>query len=218
MVKKEPSFTPKRRNPVFYHPQGKQKSPDPGEEFTEEWTYLAQLLEDIAKDLSLEDNHTKAVELLLRAERIWLGITSKDTQALTNLLSLIISLVRELVALERAEDAHDACFRTINRWEMYPFSAHQRLLFTHIRYCKALIAVERTQYAEAISEYEAVLSVWKEFSNENISTFLPIMRQATFALQHLYQKIDDQKVAKPLQTGVKDYQRGKFENETDQQV
>lgn len=209
---------PRRRSPVFYHPQRKQKSPEPGEEFTEEWIYLARLLENIAKDLSSENNHTKAVELLLRAERIWIGIASEDTQALTNLLSLIISLVRELVVLGRVEDAHDTCCRTINQWETYPFSSHQRLLFTHIRYCKALIAVERTLYDEAISEYEAVLSVWKEFSTENVSTFMPIMRQATLALQHLYQKIGDQKAAEFLQINVEEHQKSPFENEANQQV
>ncbi|MDR2855255.1 MAG: hypothetical protein LBV40_03750 [Methanomicrobiales archaeon] len=218
MVKKEPSFVPRRRGPVFYHSHRKQKSPGPGEEFTKEWTYLAHLLENVAKDLSRENNHTQAVELLLRAERIWIGIALEDTQALANLLSLIVSLVRELVVLERVEDAHDACFRTIQRWETHPFSSHQRLLFTHIRYCKALIAVERTLYDEAISEYEAVLSIWKEFSNENTSTFMPVMKQATLALQHLYLKIGDQKAAELLQTNVEEYQKTPFEHEVNQQV
>lgn len=218
MAKKEPSFTPRRRSPVFYHPHRKQKSPDPGEEFTVEWIYLAHLLEDIAKDLSAENNHTQAVELLFRAERIWIGMASEDTHALTNLLSIILSLVRELVVLERVEDAYDTCFRTINRWETHLLSSHQRLLFTHIRYCKALIAVERTLYDEAISEYEAVLSVWKEFSTENGSTFMPVMRQVTLALHHLYQKIGDQKAAELLQMYVQEYQQSSFENEGNQQV
>ena len=218
MAKKEPSLVPRRRSPVFSHPHRKQKSPDPGEEFTVEWIYLAHLLENIAKDLSRENNHTQAVELLLRAERIWIGMASEDTHALTNLLSLILSLVRELVVLERVVDAYDTCSRTINRWETHSFSTHQRLLFTHIRYCKALIAVERTLYDEAISEYEAVLSVWKEFLAENVSTFIPIMRQATLALQHLYLKSGDQKAAELLQTYVEEDQQSPFENEVNQQV
>jgi len=186
MVEKKPSFEPRRHSHIFSSSQREQNLPTPGEEFTEEWIYLAHLLENMAKNLSLEKNHTKAAELLFRAEHIWLGIASKDTQVLTHLFSLIISLVRELMVLGRIEDAHKVCFRTMNRWKTYPFSSHQKLLFTHIRYCNALIAIERTIYDEAIREHEIVLAVLKDLSDENSSTFMPIMSQATLALQHFF--------------------------------
>ena len=192
MTDKEPEFM-FRRHPLYHLPR-KQKPPVPGEEFTERWIDLARILETIAKDLSNENKHVEAVEQLFRAKKIWTGVVSVDPHALTSLLSLLISLIRELIVLGRIKDAHDICIQTINQWETNSLSYQQKLLLTHIRYCKALIAVERRLYDEAISEYENVLSVWEAFSNENMGIFLPIMRQATLALQQLYQMTSDQKI------------------------
>ena len=186
------------RIPSFFRPHGKQKPPAPGEEFTQEWIYLARLLETIAKDLSHENNHIKAIEQFTRVERIWAGVASTDKQALVQLLSVTISLIREFIILGKIEDAHRICLRTINRWEKHSLPSHQRLLFAHIRYCKALIAAELTLYDEAIMEYEAVFSIWKELSSEDMNTFLPIMKQILLALHHLCQEIDDKKVAEHL--------------------
>jgi len=61
-----------------------------------------------------------------------------------------------------------------------------------------LIAAELTLYDEAIMEYEAVFSIWKELSSEDMNTFLPIMKQILLALHHLCQEIDDKKVAEHL--------------------
>jgi len=188
------------RIPSFYRPLGKQKPPAPGEEFTQEWIYLARLLETIAKDLSNENNHIKAIEQFTRVERIWTGVTSTDKQALAQLLSVTISLIREFVILGQNEDAHRICLQTISRWEKHSLPSHQRLLFAHIRYCRALIAAELTLYDEAIIEYEAVFSIWKELSSEDMNTFLPIMKQVLLALHHLSQEIDEQKAAKHLKT------------------
>jgi len=87
------------RIPSFFRPHGKQKPPAPGEEFTQEWIYLARLLETIAKDLSHENNHIKAIEQFTRVERIWAGVASTDKQALVQLLSVTISLIREFIIL-----------------------------------------------------------------------------------------------------------------------
>ena len=211
MTYKKPEIKIRRR--PFHALSRKQKPPNPGEEFTGEWIYLAHILETIAKDLSRENRHTEAVEQFFRAKQIWTGVVSVDPHALTPFLSLVISLIRELIVIERIEDAHDICIQMINQWETSPLSPHERLLLTHIRYCKALIAVECTLYDEAISEYEAVLSIWGELSDEDMSLFLPIIRQATLALQQLYQMSGDQKVIEHLQTHAEECKRSSSENE-----
>jgi tetratricopeptide (TPR) repeat protein len=180
--------------PSFYRPPGKKKPPVPGEEFTQEWRYLAHFLTTFAKDLSNEKKHIKAIELFKRAEHIWAGIISTDKQALTQLLAVTISLIREFIILRKFEEAHTICRKTINQWEKQNLTSHQRLLLTYIRYCKALIAAELTSYDEAITEYETVFSIWKELSNEDMNIFLPIMKQIRLALQHLYQEISEQKI------------------------
>jgi tetratricopeptide (TPR) repeat protein len=190
------------RIPPFYRPHGKQKPPAPGEEFTQEWIYLAHLLSSIAKDLSSEKNHIKAIEQFKRAEQIWTGIISTDKRALTQLLAVTISLIREFVILGQIENAHSTCLQAIDQWEKHNLPSHQRLLLTHIRYCKALIAAELTLYDEAITEYETVFSVWKELSSEDMNTFLPIMRQVLLTLQHLYQEINEEKPVKVHQNYI----------------
>lgn len=211
MSEKEPEFQLRRRIPSFYRPPRKQRPPAPGEEFTGEWIYLARLLESIAKELSRENNHIKAVEQFERAKRIWTGVTSVHKQALSQLLSVIISLIREYVVLGRIEDAHHLCLHTIKRWEKHPLPSHQKLLLTHIRYCRALIATELTLYDEAIQEYETVFSIWKEFSKEDMRSFLPIMEQATAALQHLYLEIEDKNTTKHSQNHPEELQTASLE-------
>ena len=190
------------RIPSFYRPPGKQRPPAPGEEFTQEWIYLAHLLAAIARDLSSENNHIKAIELLKRAEQIWAGVIAKDKQALTQLLSVTTSLIREFIILGQIEDAHNICLQAINQWEKHSLPSHQRLLLTHIRYCKALIAAELTLYDEAITEYETVFSIWKELSSEDMNAFLPIMKQVLLTLQYLYQEIGEQKTFEILQNSL----------------
>jgi len=175
-------------------------TPLSGEEFTEEWIYLAHLLTGIAKDLSSEKNHMQAIEQLKRAQQIWEGIISTHKQDLVQLLSVLIFLIREYVILGKIEDAHALCIQTISQWEKQNLTFHQQFLLTYIRYCKALIAAELTLYDEAIAEYEILFSTWKNVPKEGMNTFLPIMKQALHALQDLKEEIDQQKMAELNQT------------------
>ena len=162
--------------------------PLPGEEFLSQWIYLAELLEKIAGDFSAEKQHTRAIEQYIRAKEILAEIALIDPKSLPYLFFVIISLIREYVILERLLDAHHLCIQAVSEWEPLLQTSHQKLIFAHIRYCKALIETELTLYEEAIYEYELIILTWKGFVSKDMGIFMPIIKKVAFTLNLLYHR------------------------------